>query len=255
MKSTLLPRLLTVSISALAVCTLVQARALAEAGLLGTAQVLLQEARDSDIERRATAKQKELDRLTEDGKAMKVEIFESEQSGQKVDNAVAETTKQIDQLNAEKKRLTDELELVTLRIDAEKLKAEGLKQLAIAHSKTRDALNRQSVELEVRAALAAAEKAQLEKPAEPASTEASAKPVRTPKPAPSAASELRKQLEKAEQASSTASIAAREAMDSATAKLKVAEVAAAKYEKRRAEIGLERNPTLPGGNDPLKKEQ
>jgi hypothetical protein len=219
-----------------------------------SAQTLLEEAKQSEFDRKLAAKQRDLDRLAEDLKKGKLEIESLERSISKVGVAANESKAQIDQLAAEKKRLTQDLEVVNLRIDAEKLKEEGLRLLEIAHTKAREAVEKRALELDARTALVAAEMRQFSSkaPLDPvAAPPPSKKGATKPAPDKSAPTELQKQLDKAQQATIAANTAAREAMDAATLKLQQAEAASEKTEKKQAEINLDRNPSFPGGNDPL----
>jgi chromosome segregation ATPase len=226
--------------------------ALAETGSTGNAKALLEAAKKSALERKLAAKQTELDRLGEDLKKGKQEIDELQKSVYSVGNAVTEATGHLNRLGAQKKTHTQELELVNLRIDAEKLKSEGLKLLSTAHGKSMEALAKRTEELDLKTTLVAAEIRALSgtgstKAAAPEGKGSKAKAAPT-------ITDLRKQLVKAENATSIASYRAREAMEAASAKLQQAEAAAAKAEKKQTEIGLEKNPSFPGGNDPLKRE-
>lgn len=214
------------------------------------AQALVEEAKKGELERKMAAKQVLTDRLSEDLKKATQEIGEVEKSIGKVGAATAEATGELGRLDTQKKRLTRDLELVELRISAEKLKAEGLKLLGAAHAKSRDALTKRTEELGLRTAVVAAEVRVLSgKPS--AEPEPSGAKGSRPKSGPTL-TELRKQLSKAEDAALTASSNARAAMEAASQKVQQAEAAAAKAEKKRAESAQENNPGFPGGNDPLK---
>jgi hypothetical protein len=236
-------------------------RALGESKSAADAKALLEEAKKDELERKRAAKQTELDRLGEDLKKAKEEIDELEKTIYKISVAAADTTVHLDQLASERKRLTQDLDLTNLRIDAEKLKAEGLKLLVVAQAKARDALAKRTEEIDLRAAIVASKMQQVSRetlppialaPTQPKTSKATPKP--TPKPAPKK-TESQDELYKAEQATATALTNARQAMEAATQKLQQAEAAAAKAEKKRAEIALETNPSLPGGNDPLNPEK
>jgi hypothetical protein len=129
------------------------------------------------------------------------------------------------------------------------LKAEGLKLLGIAHGKSRDALAKRTEELALKTAVVSAEMRLLSPKSPDNSVEAGTKGIRE-KQEPTL-SELRRQLSKAEQATLNASSNARQAMEAASEKVQQADAAAAKAEKKRAEVALDGNPSLPGGNDPL----
>jgi hypothetical protein len=226
----------------------------------GNAQALLEEAKKSEYDRKMTAKETESKRLGEDLKKRRQEIDDLDRSIYKVGTATKEASEQLDQLGGEKKRLTQDLDLINLRIEAEKLKMEGLMLLGIAHTRSRDALTKRTAEIDLRTALVAAEIHQLsgktatEKPAPigkgPGRMAAKAAPGKSP----AGIIDLRKQLEKAEQATITASSNARQAMDAAAQKLQQAESATAKADKKQSDIAVDRDPSFPGGNDPLRAE-
>jgi hypothetical protein len=224
-----------------------------ESGASANAKALLDEAKRTQTERRVAAKQKELDRLGEDLRKGKDEMDELQKSIYKVGNAVTESTSQLEKLGGQKKQHTEELELANLRIEAEKLKSEGLKLLSAAHSKAVEAISKRNEELDLKTTLVSAEIRQISG-TKTAKAESSGKKGDDSKSAPTV-TELRRQLEKAERASALAAYRAREAMDTASQKLQQAEAAAAKAEKRQGEIALERSPGFPGGNDPLKVEK
>lgn len=223
----------------------------------GNAQALLEEAKKSEFDRKMAAKETEAARLSEDLKKRKQEIDELDKSIYKVNGAATEAAGHLDQLGTEKKRLTGELDLINLRIEAEKLKAEGLMQLGIAHAKARDALTKRTEEIDLRAAIVSAEIRQLSgKPSTeklaPIATGPGKRPTKGSAPkATSGISDLRSQLLKAEQAAATSASNARLAMEAASRKLQQAEAAAEKADKKHTDIALEKNQSFPGGNDPL----
>jgi SMC interacting uncharacterized protein involved in chromosome segregation len=227
--------------------------ALCETDSLGNAQSLLDDAKKREFERKMAAKQTEWDRLSEDLKKGQQEIDELAKSISKVGAAATEAGGHLDKFAGEKKRLTQELDLVNLRIEAEKLKVEGLKLLSIAHTKAREALTKRNEEIDLRTAVVAAEMRQLtgKTSSEPVPPQPKGSSSKTTTKAAPTITELRKQLSKAEQAALNASSSARQAMEAATSKLKQAESAAAKADKKQAEVALEKNPSFPGGNDPL----
>jgi chromosome segregation ATPase len=224
-------------------------RALGETKSPASAKALFDEAVRKEMERKVAAKQTELDRLGEDLKKAKQEIDELEQSIGKVNAAVADTTGQLEQLTAEKNRLTKDLDLSNLRLEADKLKAEGLKMLGNAHAKSRDALARRAEEIDLKTVIVAARMQELSAETSTENPGTSTK-AKTLKGAP-LISESQKKLAKAEDATAKAISIARQAMEAASLKLRQADSAAAKAEKKRAEIALEQNPSFPGGNDPL----
>lgn len=208
-------------------------RAFCKPGVQGDAQALLEEAKKAELDRKVATKQKTLDRLNEDLKKGKQEIDDADKSITKVIGANTEATGQLERLAVEKKRLTGNLELTNLQIDAEKLKAEGLRLLGIAHAKSRDAAAKLAEEMELKTSLVSEEMRQL---SEKFSTEKApsaskgSKDKRTP-----TSSEMRRQVYKAEQGTANANANARQAMETASQKLQQADAAAARVEKKKAE--------------------
>ena len=209
--------------------------ALSEASPAKDAITLLDEAKTGDYQRKLAAKQTELDRLNEDRTKGAKEIETLETSIQKVGAAVDDATKNLDLLTLQKRRATRELELLELRITAEKLKNEGLKMLQQANRKAQEAVKRRGEEADARIAIVALETQQITAKSAPA-PEASGPAPRSSKNEPSL-SELKKKLDKAERAATAATYQAREAMSAATSHLREAEAAAAKVEKKQAETG------------------
>ncbi len=243
-------RLVTCSIASLIAFALPQ-KAICQTGARANAQALVEEAKKGEFERKLAAKQTVADRLAEDLKKGKSEIEELEKSIGKVGGATTESTGELGKLDANRKRLTRDLELLDLQITAEKLKAEGLRLLGTAHAKSREASAKRVEEIELRTALVSAEMRALAgiSTAEPAAS--GPKASRTKQQGPTT-TDLRRQLYKAEQATINAGFNAREAMDAASQKVRQADAAAAKAEKRRVEIAQLGAATPAGANDPLK---
>jgi len=103
---------------------------------------LLDEAKKNEEERKRAAKQKELDRVSEDIKKGNQEAADLEQSISLVGNAVNEAKSNLELLAGRKKSATQDLELLALRSEAERLKAEGMSPLDSAHAKAREAVPR-----------------------------------------------------------------------------------------------------------------
>ena len=209
------------------------------------AKVLLDEAKQHQQERKRAAMQKELDRMGEDVKKGKQEIVDLEQSISKVGSAVTDTKAGLDRLAGRKKNVTQDLELLNLRTEAERLKAEGLSLLNGAHAKALDALTKRNEELDLRTAVVSAEIQKLSESGKAVESESKGEKRGS---SPTLA-ELRRNLDKAESRSSLADGRAREAMEAASRKLHQAEAAAAKVEKRQAEFEAEKNGITAGGGD------
>ena len=239
-----------------AVCTFsilmlaIPQRAFSETPGRHNAKALLDESKLIDYEQRIAAKKTEMDRLNEDLKKGSDEIDTLEKRIQKVGSAADDATKQLEQLSSLKKRATAELELLNLRIEAERLKGDGLRMLQGANRKLQDAAARRNEETTARTALVAAETRQLATKAPAAAADSGPAKPHTAKNEPTL-TEWRKNLEKAERLTATAETQAREAMASAGVKLQEAEAAAAKAEKKQEDLALEKDPSFPGGNDPL----
>ncbi len=213
-------------------------------------KALLDESKLIDYEGRIAAKKTEMDRLNEDLKKGTDEIDALEKRINKVVSAADEATKQLESLSSMKKRATAELELLNLRIDAEKLKGDGLRMLQAANRKLQDAAAKRNEETTARTALVAAETRQLATKAPAAANDSGPAKPHTAKNEPTL-TEWRKNLDKAERATATAETQAREAMAAAGVKLQEAEAAAAKAEKKQEDLALDKDPSFPGGNDPL----
>ncbi len=79
------------------------------------AQVLLEEAKTNALQRKIVLKQTELDRFEEDLKRAREQAQGLQESLEKVTRATAESNDQLARLAAQKKRLTEMLDVVSLR--------------------------------------------------------------------------------------------------------------------------------------------
>ena len=234
-----------------AILTLATSRlAFAEPPGRHNAKALLEESKVIDYEQRIAAKKTEMDRLNEDLKKGADEIDALEKRIQKVGGAADDANKQLDQLTSLKKRASVELELLNLRIEAERLKGEGLRLLQAANRKLQDAAAKRNEETTARTALVAAETRQFATKAPAAAADSGPAKLHVAKNEPTL-TEWRRKLEKTERATALAESHAREAMAVAGTKLQEAEAAAAKAEKKQEDLALEKDPSFPGGNDPL----
>ena len=223
--------------------------AAAETGRSETAQLLLEEAKTTELQRKVTAKQTELERYNEDLNRAREQADALEKSIEKVGLAVGETNAHLDELTSQKKRLTQLLELVTLRIEAEKTKVEGLRMLGGAQTKSLAAIARRNEETELRSNISKADLGLLSPKALPIIGAADG-----PESGPGkqgSATDLRKRLEKTVHATVAAGTLARDAMTSATAKLQQADAAGAKAARRGSELGIDEIPELPGEKEGL----
>ena len=237
------------AICAVAVALATLPRALSEPATEANAKGLLDEAKKNQQERKRAAMQKELDRLNEDVKKGKQEMADLEQSISKVNNAAAETKGSLDRLAGRKRNVNHDLELLALRTDAERLKAEGLALLNAAHAKAMEALTKHNEELDLKTALLSAE---IQKASESGKT-GDAEPRKTRNESSPTLTELRRNLDKAQTKCALADYRAREAMDTASLRLQQAEAAAAKVEKKQAEFdAADKNPGSPDSDAPAK---
>lgn len=198
------------------------------------AQSLLENVKRRDLERQMAVKQTDLDRLAEDLAKGQKEAETLQANIATTGNLLKESGLQLDKLVSQRKRLDQVLELTMLRIEAEKLKAEGLKMLGEAQAKALAALTKRAEETNVRASLGATElrllgPATAEAGAEPAGKDAAAK-LR------SSLSDLRKKLTASETSAATADKIAHDAMRAAAAKLELANIANGKAKRKASTV-------------------
>ena len=210
------------------------------------AQALLEEMKTNALERKITAKQTELDRLDEDSHKARLQADALEKSIEKVTAAIAESGGQINQFDAQKKRLMEMVEVVTLRSEAERTKAEGLRLLGIAQKKLLDASARYREEMELKTGIARVEMSVLSPKELPIIGAAGGAERGNGKH--ETATEMRKKLAKVSATNYTANNAAREAIAAASAKLQQADAAGAKAARRGSELGIEEIQNLPPKN-------
>lgn len=215
-------------------CLALAGSALAQADAPDTAQALFANVKQRDVERQVAAKQTGLDRLAEDLARGQKEAEALQANIAATGKLVKESAAELDKLTSQRKRLDQVLELTRLRIEAEKLKADGLKMLGEAQAKALAALTKQAEETNARASLGAAELKLLS----PAPAEAGAEPA-----AKDAARttrlgmlELRKKLAAAETSSSNADMIAHEAMKTAAARLELANIANGKAKRKASTV-------------------
>lgn len=220
--------------------------AVASPGKTENAQALLEEVKTQSLERKIAAKQTELDRLDEDAHKAKLQAEALERSIEKVTAAIAESNGHIEQIDAQKKRLTEMLEIVALRSDAERTKSEGLKLLGKAQKKLLDAIAKNTEEMELKSGIARVEMNQLSPKELPIIGAAGG--VEAGNGKHGTATEMRKKLVKVSSTNYTANIAAREAIAAASGKLQQADAAWAKAARRGSELGIEEIQNLPPRN-------
>lgn len=201
--------------------------------------VLLESVKKRDLDSQLAVKETELKRLNEDLEKRQKEQESLQKSMDSIAIAVAESNDLLEQYLARKKYLIRALELTTQRIEAERLKVDGLKTLTDAQAKQRDYIGKQYEATSIRANIEGANfrilsQKQTPPEGEPAPKDAAAKLL-------SEIADLKKRLERSERAVATASKLARDSMNSASEKVIQAEGAAAKAKRTAQEWGLNEN--------------
>jgi hypothetical protein len=200
------------------------------------AQALLHDVKKREVERKVAAKQTELNRLNEDLAKGRDESNDLNRSIAEMGIATTETTSLLDQLSAERTRLTQALEVTNLRLDAERLKLTGLKMLSGAQGKVLASLSSRNEDTELKSAIGVAELKLLSDESSTDQTDAGA--TESSSKLKTQIADLKRKRAKNEKPIKDAATAAHEAMDAASAKLAQAESAGAKAKKRAAELGL-----------------
>ena len=203
------------------------------------AQAILEDVRERELETQLELKQTELQRLNEDLQKRQNESEILQRSMDSIAIALAEGGDTTEQLLARKKHLSRALELTTQRIEAEKLKMDGLKSLSDAQAKARERAARQHEETTIRSNIAGTEFRILSQKQNV--QEDGAKPKDDSAKLVSEIAELKKRLEKADRNTASALKLAREAMTTANAKLLQAESAGARAKKTARDWGLTEN--------------
>ncbi len=198
------------------------------------AQALLNKVKRRDLDRQLTAKQTGLDRLAEDLAKGHREAENMQANIDATSAMLKESGANLSQLVSQKKRLEQVIELTTLRIEAEKLKSDGLNLLGDAQMKALAALTKRAEETDLRATLGATELKLLT----PESAEAEADPAakETAAKLRSTVADLRKKLAISETKAANAEVVAREAMRSASSRLEMADVASVKAKRKAANV-------------------
>ena len=197
------------------------------------AQSLLETVKRRDLERQIAAKQTDLNRLAEDVEKGKKEAETMQANIATTGNLLKDSTTQLEKLGVQKKRMEQVLELTRMRIEAETLKAEGLKMLSEAQGKTLAALNKRAEETSARITVGAAELKQLTPGTFEPNAEGTGKHASKGQ---TTIGDLRKKLSASEALSANAERIAREAMHAASAKLELANVASGKAKKKAANV-------------------
>ncbi len=189
------------------------------------AQALLQKVKRHDLDRQLAAKQTHLDRLAQDLTKEHKEAEVMQQSLGETGNLLKAGGEALEKLVNDKKRLEQVLEVTALRIDAERLKVDGLQLLADAQTKALNALTKRAETTELRANLGAAELKLLSENA-PLVDSKGRSPL----------ADLRKKLNASETAAGNAERTAREAMRTASSRLEQADVASVRAKRKAGSL-------------------
>ncbi len=241
------PHFASFSLAAIIACGL-SLPAFGETKTPENAQALLLEVKKRDLQREIAAKQIEFNRLTEDLAKARAEADDLKSSIAGIDTAAHEASTNLERLSAERARLSQALEVATLRVEAEKLKVTGLKMLSEGQAKVLGYATGRSEATERKAEIAAAELKLINfqnLPAtEPEPILDDSRPTADPSGADTTAklkaqiAELKKKGLKSQQTLLDASTAATAAISAASAKLAQADAAATKASQRAEELDL-----------------
>lgn len=201
--------------------------------------VLLESVKKREIETQLAVKETEIRRLNEDTQKQEKEQVSLQQSMDAIAIAVAESNDLLEQYLARKKYLTRALELTSQRIDAERLKVDGLKTLSDAQAKERDHVAKRLESTGIRTNIEGANlrilsNKQMPPEGEVVPKDATAKLL-------SEIADLKKKLDLSERKTSAAARLAREAMGSASDKLIQAENAGLRAKKTAEDWNLNEN--------------
>lgn len=197
-------------------------------------QALLQKVKQGELDRRIALKQTEIDRLKEDLDKSKKDLDALQKNLDATAALITESNGIMDQLSAERRLLEQTLDLTVLRIEAERKKSDGLKSLSAAQSRALDAINERMAEMDVQSSVREAE-VQLLSQGKPVPGEDNDE-LGSPE-----LHKLKKTLASDQAKTITAEAVAREAMKSASARLEMADEAAARA-KRMADSMSKTNP-------------
>lgn len=191
----------------------------------GKAQALLDEVKKRELDRQVAVKQTEIDRIKQDQEKTERDAANVQKTIDSTTALITDSGEEINKLTAESRRMEHELAVAAVRIEAERLRIEGLRALSAAQSKSLSALARHAEEAEARTRLRAAELALLQE----------GKPIPAEGREETALGEVakcRKVLAAAEAKTETEEKASREAMKAAAAKMAIAEAKASTADRR-----------------------
>ena len=208
------------------------------------ARALLDQVKKSEQDRQVAVKQTEIDRLKEDQTKIEHDTDDLKKTIESTTGLTTDSTDKFSKLTLESRRLDHELAVAEARINAEKLKLEGLKALADAQNKTLSALTRRGEEAAARSDLRAIElellKGGKQVPGEGHEGESQADLIKA-----------RKALTVAELKSQAEERLAHDAMKAAAAKMALAESSAATAQ-RLADNDLNLEATMPAAKTKAK---
>lgn len=184
------------------------------------AQELLEKVKQHELDRQITLKQTEIDRLKEDREKSQKDAAGLQQTLDTTASLVTESTGSLEKLSAQRKHLEQTLSLTIARIEAERRRAECLKNLSAAQTKSLGVMMKRIEENDLRKRLRTAEMLML----------ANGKPVNDQSESKEHLdiAKLRKALATSEFKTGDDEKIARDAVKVACAKLQAADVAAAK---------------------------
>jgi hypothetical protein len=194
-------------------------------------QALLQKVKAAAMERRIVTKQTEIDQLKADLDQTKKDLDASQKNLDATNALIAASNSNMDKLTAERKRLQQQLDLTDLRVEAEQKQGDGLKRLSTAQTDELDAINLRMSEIGDRTNVRKAELQLL----------SAGKPVPGEDNDENGAPDfykLKKTLALDEQKTASAEAIARAAMNAASARLALAEEAAARVTQVSDEMVL-----------------
>ena len=198
------------------------------------ARSLLMELKQRDLDRQVASKQREIERTNGDLRLARMQAQKLQESIDATNSLMGDTAGYLEQLQAQKARLEQVVELTALRIDAERQKVDGLKALGEAQFKALESVIKHIEETETRANLAGVELRLLNESAnlEPVAEGPGAK-------TPPELVDLRKKASANRQALAAMDKSASEAMRAAAQKLEAADVAAIKAKRKAIDLGLD----------------
>ncbi len=205
------------------------------------ARSLLLELKQRDLERQVLSKQREIERTNGDLRLARMQAQKLQESIDATNSLMGDTATYLEQLQAQKTRLEQVVELTSLRIDAEKQKVDGLRALGEAQFKALESVVKHIEETETRANLVNAELKVLNDTPNLEPVAEGPGGTRTP---PEIV-ELRKKAAADNPSLAAMDKAAGEAMRSAALKLEAADVAALKAKRKAIDLGLDEK--LPAG--------